>query len=93
LLQKQPSKRLGYNNDADDLKRHKFFKPIDWEALKKKMYRAPMIPELKDLYDCGQFAEEFINQEAIDLPAELPDAPNADKFFRGKFCQTLNLTE
>lgn len=83
LLQKQPSRRLGYNRDAEELKRHKFFKDIDWNALKNKRYKAPMIPHVKDKYDCSQFSDEFTNSPAIDEPAERPDAPNADRFFRG----------
>lgn len=37
LLQKNPKKRLGYGkNDAEEIKKHKFFKDIDWKKLYNK---------------------------------------------------------
>jgi len=30
LLQIKPEKRLGYQNDAEDIKNHEFFKFVDW---------------------------------------------------------------
>lgn len=84
LLEKTPSRRLGFKNDAEDLKNHEFFKSIDWNLLKKKSYRAPIVPHLKNGEDVSQFAEDFTKQEPEDLPAEKPTQPNANNYFRGK---------
>lgn len=84
LLEKTPSRRLGFRNDAEDLKRHEFFKTIDWLQLKKKVYRAPIVPQLKDTEDVSQFAEDFTMQKPEDLSAERPTQPNAEDYFRGR---------
>jgi hypothetical protein len=83
-LEKTPSRRLGFRNDAEDLKRHEFFKTIDWSQLKKKVYRAPIVPQLKDTEDVSQFAEDFTMQKPEDLSAERPTQPNAEDYFRGR---------
>jgi hypothetical protein len=81
LLEKDPNKRLGHKNDAEDLKHHKFFRNIDWNILKGKKYKTPMVPHLKDEFDVSQFSEDFTNQLAADGPAEsgVPTSPS----FRG----------
>lgn len=48
LLIKEPRKRLGGGSeDAAELKRHSFFKNLDWNALSKKKIAAPFKPVLK----------------------------------------------
>lgn len=84
MLEKSPNRRLGYRTDAEELKRHKFFKNIDWAKLKKKLYKAPIIPELRDGEDVSQFAEDFTKQDPVEKPAEPLTAPNAANFFKGK---------
>lgn len=85
LLHKSPSQRLGSRNDAEDLKKHRFFKQLDWKKLKLKMYKAPIIPDLKGGDDVSQFAADFTDKDPSDKPAEPPTAPNAHRFFRSKF--------
>ena len=43
LLQRKPSKRLGYNN-IDEIKNHPWMKVINWELLENKELIAPFIP-------------------------------------------------
>ena len=83
LLQKKPSLRLGFKNDAEDLKRHSFFSSINWTKLENKVYKAPIVPSLKNDEDVSQFAEDFTKQAPDDILAEKPTQENADHYFRG----------
>ena len=50
LLVKDPKKRLGHSeDDAKAIKRHEFFKGIDWEKMLKKEIKSPMNLEIKCL--------------------------------------------
>ena len=41
LLNRNPKKRLGTIGGADEIKKHPFFKNIDWTKLYHRAYRAP----------------------------------------------------
>jgi len=41
LLNRNPKKRLGTITGADEIKKHPFFKNIDWNKLYNRSYRAP----------------------------------------------------
>ena len=41
LLHRNPKKRLGTIGGADEIKKHPFFKNIDWTKLSHRAYRAP----------------------------------------------------
>ena len=43
MLQRDPNKRLGSVRDAEDVKNHKFFKGIDWEAARRKELKPPPV--------------------------------------------------
>jgi len=45
LLRKAPNTRLGYNG-ADEVKRHPFFKSIDWGKLARRELPSPIKPVL-----------------------------------------------
>lgn len=48
LLVKNPRKRLGGGEgDARELKRHSFFKTLDWNKLARKEIPAPFVPIIK----------------------------------------------
>lgn len=70
--------------DSEDLKRHEFFKDIDWEKLKQKRYKTPIKPTVKSPEDVCHFADDFTSQKAEDRPAEMPHHRNASQFFKGK---------
>jgi hypothetical protein len=86
LLEKDPTKRLGYRRDADELKKHRFFRGIKWDILTEKRYNAVEKPPVKNKFDVSQFSEDFTSQPAIDGPAESGPltAPNGKNFFKGK---------
>ena len=49
LLIKDPEKRLGHsskNQGAKKVKKHSFFKNVDWDKILTKEYEAPYIPEI-----------------------------------------------
>ena len=50
-----PDKRLG-KNGADEIKKHPFFKNIDWQHIKETLI-PPFIPELSGPYDSTYFDE------------------------------------
>lgn len=52
LLVLDPEKRLGAN-DASEIKKHPFFKGINWETLRKQ--QAPIVPEKKGESDTDNF--------------------------------------
>lgn len=36
LLEKEPEKRLGHNNGAEDIKNHPWFSSVNWDDVRKK---------------------------------------------------------
>ena len=58
LLAQDRSKRLGNLKDGvSDVKKHRFFKGIDWDALLKKQVVAPIIPEVEHEGDFSNFQD------------------------------------
>ncbi|CAG9816195.1 unnamed protein product [Phaedon cochleariae] len=82
LLVKDPRRRLGGGEeDARELKRHSFFKNLDWTKLAQKQIPAPFKPIIKNELDVSNFSEEFTGMPPTDSPAVVP--PNYDKIFKG----------
>lgn len=72
LLKKDPTKRLGGGpTDAEEVKKHPFFKSIDWTKLYQKALPVPFLPEVKSKEDTSQFSAEFTN-----LPIVSPSSYN-----------------
>lgn len=65
LLRKEASKRLGANmpKDLDIIKKHRFFRKIDWKKLAKRELEPPIRPLITD----PELAENF-SKEFTDLP-------------------------
>uniref|UniRef100_A0A673HCF7 protein kinase C n=1 Tax=Sinocyclocheilus rhinocerous TaxID=307959 RepID=A0A673HCF7_9TELE len=73
LLQKNPEKRLGAGEqDANEVKRHRFFQGIDWEALLAKRVKPPFLPSIKAPADVSNFDEEFTRLKPVLTPPQTP---------------------
>ena len=92
LLQKNPLKRLGAGpNDANDVKKHTFFRHTDWHGMMHKLVPAPFVPELAGSKDVSHFDAAFTRNAPI---LSAPDAASFADFentgcFKG-FSITLN---
>ena len=82
LLQRKPSKRLGYQN-ISELKEHPWMKDIDWELLNKKELEAPFIPYSKKENFDKEYCEgeEKIGEETLERYDEYVQS----EFFEGLF--------
>uniref|UniRef100_L7M026 non-specific serine/threonine protein kinase n=1 Tax=Rhipicephalus pulchellus TaxID=72859 RepID=L7M026_RHIPC len=82
LLIKDPRKRLGGGiEDAEEIKRHRFFKGINWDDLAAKKIPAPFVPKVDDELDVSNFADEFTSMVPAYSPALAPVSD--DKVFKG----------
>lgn len=61
LLRKDPNKRLGGNKrrDLQTIKKHRFFRKIDWKALERRELDPPIKPLITDPALAENFAVEF----------------------------------
>ncbi|PVU90086.1 hypothetical protein BB561_005025 [Smittium simulii] len=64
LLERDPNKRLGAGvNDADDVKRHPFFKGVNWADFMSKKVTPPFIPQISGNRDISNFDVEFTSEK------------------------------
>ncbi|KAL4915288.1 kinase-like domain-containing protein [Aspergillus aurantiobrunneus] len=61
LLRKEPSKRLGYHmpKDLQTIKKHRFFRKIDWRALERRSLTPPIVPVVTDPALAENFSTDF----------------------------------
>lgn len=61
LLRKDPHKRLGYHmpKDLETIKKHRFFRRIDWKALARRELEAPIQPLITDPALAENFSVDF----------------------------------
>jgi len=58
LLHPEPSKRLGVAKSGIKLvKKHRWFKDIDWIELENRKIKAPIVPKIKNDIDLGNFSQ------------------------------------
>ncbi len=66
LLRKEPKKRLGVGpNDINTIKRHRFFKKIDWKKLEARELEPPIRPLVTNPELAENFSKEF-TERAVD---------------------------
>lgn len=63
LLRKDPAKRLGYHmaKDLTTIKKHRFFRKIDWAALERREVEPPIKPIVTDPALAENFSVDFTN--------------------------------
>jgi len=66
LFVKDPNRRLGAINDAEEIKSHPWFRQIDWNKLLRKQVHPPFIPDLAGPLDLHNFDEEFTRMPVVD---------------------------
>lgn len=61
LMRKEPSKRLGYHmpKDLQTIKKHRFFRKIDWKALDRRDVSPPISPVVTDPALAENFSFDF----------------------------------
>jgi serine/threonine protein kinase len=80
LLQPDRSKRYGnLKNGAEDIRKHKWFKGFDWEALVSLRMQAPIVPDVRSPGDTRNFDKY---PEDNDDGADQPLDPRAKDLFK-----------
>lgn len=80
ILVKDPRRRLGGGvTDAEEIKRHPFFKTIKWDDLAARRLPAPFKPKISNELDVSNFAEEFTSMapKVSFLMADSNNNPNS----------------
>uniref|UniRef100_A0A8C4VZP6 Serine/threonine-protein kinase N2 n=1 Tax=Gopherus evgoodei TaxID=1825980 RepID=A0A8C4VZP6_9SAUR len=73
LLRRNPERRLGAGEkDAEDVKKHHFFRVIDWNALLAKKVKPPFVPTIRGREDVSNFDDEFTSETPILTPPREP---------------------
>ncbi|KAI2623032.1 kinase-like protein [Hypomontagnella submonticulosa] len=89
LLKKDPTKRLGSNmpRDLQMIKKHRFFRKIDWKKLAAREMEPPIQPMITDPELAENFAPEFTELSLSPLVAKDPwsDLSPKDDFKENPF--------
>ncbi|XP_012695062.1 serine/threonine-protein kinase N2 isoform X2 [Clupea harengus] len=73
LLRRNPERRLGAGEkDAEEVKKHPFFRNVDWNGLLSKKVRPPFVPTIKGREDVSNFDDEFTSEAPILTPPREP---------------------
>ncbi|KAJ7961064.1 Serine/threonine-protein kinase [Quillaja saponaria] len=82
LLHKEPSKRLGSGHmGSEDIKQHKWFKPINWKKLDAREIQPSFRPEVTGKYCVANFEKCWTDMPLVDSPAASPNGGNPFKDF------------
>ena len=88
LLTKDPTKRLGSGeSDVEDIKRHPFFKSIDWGKLQRGEVNPPWRPQISGSNDTSQFDATFTSMpfspESVKAAPGFAGGRSIDETFAG----------
>ncbi|XP_047307233.1 serine/threonine-protein kinase AtPK2/AtPK19-like [Impatiens glandulifera] len=73
LLQKDPSKRLGNGGKgSEEVKGHKWFKPINWKKLDARQIQPSFRPEIAGSHCIANFDKRWTDMPLQDSPAGSP---------------------
>jgi len=80
LLQHKPTKRLGVvKGGAAEIKKHPWFKGLDWDALVARRVRPPIVPKIKHNKDLSNF-DQF-DQDVAEVEPYVDDGSKWDEEF------------
>jgi len=82
LLERNVKKRL-CSGSIDEIKRHAFFKTLNWKKLINGDIPVPIKPHLEKDIDTRNFDSIFTSQAPIDSPYEGVLSPNSNNLFKG----------
>ncbi|KAA1478935.1 hypothetical protein DENSPDRAFT_845962 [Dentipellis sp. KUC8613] len=69
LLTRDPARRLGSGkSDAEEIKRHPFFKDVNWDDILNKRIPPPYFPSISGSADTSNFDEEFTKEQPTLTP-------------------------
>ncbi|CAI2168799.1 11740_t:CDS:10 [Funneliformis geosporum] len=84
LLTRDPEKRLGSGRgDAEDIKRHPFFKGVNWEDMLAKKVPPPFYPSISSPTDTSNFDDEFTSEVPVLTPVHSHLKSEAQEEFKG----------
>ncbi|XP_072297906.1 serine/threonine-protein kinase N2 isoform X3 [Eucyclogobius newberryi] len=73
LLRRSPERRLGAGErDAEEVKKHLFFRSMDWNGLLAKKVKPPFVPTIQGSSDVSNFDDEFTSEAPILTPPREP---------------------
>lgn len=77
LLRKEPNKRLGANmpKDMQTMKKHRFFRHIDWQRLERREMEPPIKPLITDPELAENFSAEFTSMALSPVKSETDGEP------------------
>ncbi|KAI9858357.1 MAG: serine/threonine protein kinase psk1 [Vezdaea acicularis] len=97
LLRKEPSKRLGSNmpKDLQTIKKHRFFRKIDWKKLEKRELEPPIRPLITDPELAENFSREFTDLAVSPVIEKGPFSagPDGNPFGGFSFVASSSLLE
>lgn len=73
LLRRSPERRLGAGErDAEEVKKHLFFRNMDWNGLLAKKVKPPFVPTIQGANDVSNFDDEFTSEAPVLTPPREP---------------------
>ncbi|KAE8914694.1 Serine/threonine-protein kinase [Phytophthora fragariae] len=100
LLERNVSKRLGGGKSSmfvmkgvQAIKRHSFFKRVDWEKMETLRVPPPKVPSVTDDVDTSNFDKEFTSMPASDLMCDAVIEEHNNLFRGFSFCRQDSLKE
>ncbi|XP_077412722.1 serine/threonine-protein kinase N2 isoform X1 [Vanacampus margaritifer] len=85
LLRRSPERRLGAGErDAEEVKKHLFFRNMDWNGLLSKKVKPPFVPTIQGANDVSNFDDEFTSEAPILTPPREPRVLNSEE--QNMFC-------
>ncbi|KAJ3339424.1 Serine/threonine kinase [Gonapodya sp. JEL0774] len=84
LLNRDPARRLGSGPaDGDEIKKHPFFRGVDFEGMLQLKYPAPFLPKVKNTKDTSNFDSEFTREQPVLTPTNNVLSARDQEEFRG----------